>query len=289
MTEPQPLDTDAAQALAVFQRETAAPLPPAAKARVLSAAMQQVQGPARPLLMVVPVFGVAVLLGAAAFLLLAPSRHPVAIALPVRAGSQAVLLARGPARHVVGAERAVFKSAQLEVAAQGSVVLFDVTAAGTAVWVETGSAEVRSASGAVRTLAAGQSLWVPSEEAAALALPAPQGEVEGCTDARGSLPWRSCLETQAVGTGLVAETALFELSLDAQSRRDFTRAERQLRAYQSRFARGAFAPEVSVALMRGLRDAGSTDAARAEAVRYLEAFGDEPRAGDVRRFLEQLK
>jgi hypothetical protein len=293
MTEPQPLDSDAAAALAAFGRETAAPLPPAMKARAFAAAVERVRAPARPLLVAVPVFGVAVLIGAAAFLVLSGSQHQPALAarpaVVIPAGPAPVLLARGPARHAVGAERASFKSGQLEVAAQHAVVLFDVTAAGTAVWVESGSVEVRPAPGAARPLTAGPSLWGPSDAAAALALPAPQGEVEGCTAPRGSLGWRSCLETQAVGTGLVAETALFELSLDAQARRDFTHAERKLRAYQARFAQGVFAPEVSIALMRGLRDAGSTSAARAEALHYLEVFGDEPRAADVRRFLEQLK
>ena len=291
MTEPRPLNPDAASALALYGRQTAAPLSPNARARALAGAVQSAQAPAHPLLVAVPIFGVAALVGAAAYLLLVPAQPagPLARA-PVASGAPApVMLARGKVRHAIGAQRQVFQSSELEVAAQRAVVLFDVTEAGTSVSVESGTAEVRPASGAARTLAAGESLWVPSAGAASLEPLASAGEVEGCTAPKESSAWRSCLATQSLGAGLVAETALFELSLDAQARGDFARAEESLRAYQRRFADGAFAPEVSIALMRGLRASGATEAARAEARNYLGRFAGEPRAADVRRFLEQLK
>ena len=288
MSEPKALDADAAAQLQTYARQTNTPLSPGAQARVYLSTVERARNQPQPLWLVGPVFASAVALGAVAFATFSTPR-PAPAPMVAAAKPAPVVLARGETRYVAGPARAVYQSAQLEVAAQNSTVLFDVSAAGTSVWVESGSVEVRPVSGTPRTVSAGESLFIPSAEAAALALESMPAEVEGCTAARGTTAWRECLQAQARGHGLTAETALFELSVEAQARRDFAAAEKQLRSYQQRFAQGAFAPEVSMALMRGLRDAGSTAAARAEAQRYLADFGAEPRAADVRRFLEQLK
>jgi TolA-binding protein len=176
---------------------------------------------------------------------------------------------------------------QLQATLRNSAALFDVSASGTILSVESGQVAWRGSRGAGRAVT-GEQVKVPA--AASTLSVAPKGPpLEGCVAEKGEAAYESCLGVMAQGSGLAAQTALYELAMLAHERRQLEEAARRFQAYAQRFPEGAFAPEASIARMVDLREAGKSAEAADEAARFLSVFGDEPRVDDVRRFRGELR
>lgn len=92
-----------------------------------------------------------------------------------------------------------------------------------------------------------------------------------------------CLSRVAGGTGLKAETALYELALVAHERGEHALAVERFRQHQQRFGGGVLSPEASIGVMLGLAALGDRPSAAAEAQRFLARFPEDPRGDRVRQ------
>ena len=162
---------------------------------------------------------------------------------------------------------------QLELELEGSRALVDVAPGVTVLLAEEGDVVYRTRAGAWHLKPGERVTLSDAAEAMKAAAAAP---VPSCsaTDAE-------CLTRISSGSGLAAQMALYKLATSARERGALPEAIEHLRAYQRRFEGGAFAPEVSIALMLSLQASGQRDAALHESQRFLEAFRDDARWSDV--------
>jgi len=185
-----------------------------------------------------------------------------------------------------GREAVAVVTPQLEAMVQNAAALFDVTARSTVLKAESGEVSWRAA-GKSGTVQAGQSVTL-GLPVARLSMPPRGVPLESCTSNPESRAYTACLAKAAEGSGLTAETALYELAVLAHERGELDEATRLFRAYGERFPEGVFAPEASIGLMIDLEQAGKPAEAAAEAARFPVRFSGEPRIEDVRRWAEQI-
>ena len=289
-----PLSPASRLALETFRQKTDAPFPPAAAAGLLSSALaaSQVRQRNRALTGMVLVLcclgGMFAVRSAAS-----PGARAVTQELQARPAARweqegALVKLHSGRLHVAPVpDRAVTVSTpDTQTLVQNAAAMFEVTERATTIAVESGEVSWRG-SGKSGQLKAGEEVRVNSI-AHALTLAQPGPRLESCRGAAEATGYEVCLGRAAEGSGLAAQTALFELGLLAHQRADVGDALRQFRTYAERFPTGSFAPEASIGLMLELKQAGRTQAAAAEAERFLVSFPDEPRSPRVRRWAQQF-
>jgi hypothetical protein len=274
------LSTDTLGALALFRSETAVRLNGAQRERMWSGAVARTRRP-RPAV-TLAVFLVAAGAGAVAMLSIAnrprevqplPGAQWSAVGGDIRVQSGQV---RFEPRH----HHLRVATAQLEAELEDARALVDAAPGATTLTAEEGDVIYRTKSGQWH-LKPGERVTLgdaPQAVVAAAAAPVPSCVGNDV----------ACLSRVSAGSGLAAQMALYKLAASAQERGAQGEAIEHLRAYQRRFASGAFAPEVSIALMLSLRASGDREAAAREAQVFLEQFVDDPRRADVEQWRTEL-
>ena len=262
------------EALTLLDADAPAPLARARHDALFRAAVDRVHGrrPA-PRLVQALAFATACLLGAVLTFgvferLMAPSLTAAPGAVYTLDGRTLTIVSG----HVeVAARRPLtVRAGGYELFVQNARVAFDVTAQGAVVLVERGEVVQRDADGR-RVLRAGDRL----EPAAPLELPAAHSEA--CAPGADG-----CLTALAEGSGLEAETALYELGLSAHERGDAAAALARFTEHQRRFPDGVLAPEASIGVMLSHTALKNRAAAAVEARRFVERFPEDPRVARVR-------
>lgn len=174
----------------------------------------------------------------------------------------------------------------LEVVLAGAQVLVDASTEGAKISVEWGEAVVRH-HGEERRLLSGEHFTESAPAAARPEAPvagaAPLLEIPDVAVPTARCQGRSdCLSAVAKGASLEAQTALYELALDAYQRRELPRAIGLFDAYQARFPEGVLSPEASVGAMLSREAMGDAAGVEREAARFLERFPNDIRAAAVR-------
>jgi hypothetical protein len=159
--------------------------------------------------------------------------------------------------------------------------LAEVVAGGTTIWVEQGELILR-ANDTVRVVHAGESLtWPPSPE-----IPGPLLQLPPATDSRCATlapgPRRACLQTEAAGSSLEAQAALYELGTFETSQGQLDAGLRAWRESLDRFPEGVLHPEVRLALLIELVKARRFADARDAARDFETHCAGDPRLGDVK-------
>jgi TolA-binding protein len=282
-------------ALREFGETTAGGLSSKRKEQLWRGALAAGQPSGGRLWLQVAVLAGSAVVGAASFELLSPPRAAVAIeeVNPVasahwRRTGDAVVVEAGQVRVQRGTAVAALTvtTPQLQAVVQNAAALFEVTDGTTRVLVESGEVAWRAKDRSGR-VGAGQAVTI-ARAVAALAV-APRGPpVDACGAKAGSDAYRSCLQGEAMGEGLAAQAALFELGMIAHERGELGESVQLFRSYARRFPDGALAPEAAIALMVDLRGSGALSEASAEAAKFPERFPAEPRIDDVRRWAAEI-
>jgi TolA-binding protein len=270
------LSTDALGALAVFRSGTAVRLTSAQRERMWTGAVAESKRP-RPAV-TLAVFLIAATAGAAAMLSLANRPReiqPFPGAQWTAAGSD-VRVQRGQVRFEPRHHHLRVVTGQLEAELENARALVDATPGATALTAEEGDVVYRTRSGEWHLKPGERVTLSDAPQAVVAAAPAPVPSCAGNDVA--------CLGRVSAGSGLAAQMALYKLAAAARERGAQGEAIEHLRAYQRRFDSGAFAPEVSIALMQSLRASGDLQAAAREAQVFLERFADDPRRAEVERW-----
>lgn len=179
------------------------------------------------------------------------------------------------------------RAAGIEVVVHGAQVLVDVRANGAQVSVESGEAVVRYR-GEERQLRSGEQFI---QRAAVAAPPPEQAQVAPLTVPALSLPTprcngsSECLSAVAKGSTLEAQTALYELALNAHQRGELAQAAALFDEYSRRFPTGVLAPEASVGAMLSKETLGDRAGADREAELFLQRFSADVRAPSVKALL----
>jgi hypothetical protein len=164
-------------------------------------------------------------------------------------------------------------------------VAAEVSVDSSVVLVEEGEVVARSAQGRRRLLAGQSSTWPPTPE-----IPSrlePGAASSACAHAEG--PVLACLEQQALGEGLTAQAALYELGKlhgrEGYPKEAIAAFEESLR----RFPGGVMDPEVRLGLLVQLTRARRFSEAHTVAVDFEQRFPDDPRREDVARIKADLE
>ncbi len=171
---------------------------------------------------------------------------------------------------------------QVRVLVQRAAAIFEVGQEATVIAVESGEVEWRAGSRRGRVVA-GERVTIAATDSD-LSLPPRGAPLKSCAGAE----YEACLERASAGSGLVAQTALYELALVAHERGDLSRAMQLFGSYAARFPNGAFGPEASIGLMLDLRATDKAHDARAEALKFGTRFPSDPRAAAVLRWGAQI-
>jgi hypothetical protein len=276
----EPLSADALGALSLFREGTSVRLNGAQRERMWSGAVARSRQPRRAV--TVAAFLVAAAAGAAAMLALAGKPREVQ-PFPGAQWStigDGIQVTRGQVRLEPRHRHIRVVTAQLEVELENARALVDATPGATALTAEEGDVVYRTKTGEWH-LRPGERVTLSDAPQSVVAAAA--ASVPACANNDVA-----CLSRVSAGSGLAAQMALYKLAASARERGAQGEAIEHLRAYQRRFAQGAFAPEVSIALMLSLRAAGDREAAAREAQVFLEKFSDDPRRADVEQWRAEL-
>jgi hypothetical protein len=187
-------------------------------------------------------------------------------------------------------ERYTVVTPEVSVAASNARFAADVTENGTSVRVFEGEVAIFTPGSKEQVVlrAGDERTFVSASAPSALDVVPPEVSSPAC--ARRSLEQRvACLNEEAKGEGLKAQTALYEEAyLLARAGRAAT-AELTLRESLRRFPEGVLHPEVRIALLKALMMQGRLREAAEVGHEFLAQCPDDPRVTDVMGFLRNLE
>jgi hypothetical protein len=282
------------EALKSYASRTDEPFSASRSAALLESARAAAERAPSQVVLKVAVFGLACAAGAACFVTFVPRTGAQSAAPEVEASAGARYRWEGQTLHVQagrvrvdarGGRGVPVETSEVAALVENAAAVFEVTAGATTLLAEESEVTWRTKSGSG---AVAPHRKVSFDAAIELTAVARGPRLESCLGGTGGGGYENCVAAAAEGSGLAAQTALFELGMAARDRGDFEEAARQFRAYGARFPAGMFAPEASISLMHELKKAGRGAEASAEARDFPLRFPDEPRTEQVRRWAEQL-